>query len=180
VKLTDLLDRRSLSLGQICSLGLDLARAISASHWQGQTRGPIGIADIEILTDGSGKFTDQAGLGRINPAASGDAARRHDVAHLARLLLRIAQRDALGDKASYPQFKAFLSTIIENPILPGDFAIELAQRFPAEPIDVLTHQKLPTWLIPSLLGIFALASWGLAIGLLVGVWADRPNLLAAT
>jgi len=114
---------------------------------------------------------------------------REDVKHLALLLIQIAKRGGLVGTKNYPTFHDYLMEVIRKPVLTGDFAIALYRNFTPEPIrwkdrrtfrirstrirlkpqtiPVRNHRPM-SYVIPSLLGLVALASWGFAIGLLLG------------
>jgi len=101
-----------------------------------------------------------------------------DVARLAALLLQLAKRGSLVGTKEYPALHEFLLSAIHHPMLAGDFAISLDQNFPSEPLKLkdgplkLKYGKVHIKLTPSYwcwpLGLVALVSWGLVIGLWVG------------
>jgi len=194
MRLSSLLaDRARFSVGELATIGIGLCRLISAYHYQGLAVGPFGMGDIEVLSDGS------AVLRKAGGAVAAGAELADDITQLATLLLQLARCGGVVGTPAYPALQAHLVNLTRQPMLAGDFAISLTQfgpvpvryrdsrtaRFGAalrrtggpeqkEVVARLDNSPLRqsdwrTWLTPSLLGLAALASWGLALGLWLGV-----------
>jgi len=144
MQLTDLLSRRPrVTIGEVSQTGVELIRQITAAQLKA------------------------AQITAANSVGASPAAPSQDARYVAQALTRFAEQGGIRLGRKYRQLQAHLQAAARQDWPLGDLAISLYQTFPPRtPSRSLSRWA---WLTPSLLGLLALTSWGLAVGLLLGV-----------
>jgi len=216
MRLSDLLlTRRQLSAAELSQIGIGISQSLSAIRCAGGILVAFGRHDVEVLSNGEATLREPPSPHSYPEPLTeplliqlGD-----EVKFLASFLLKLAKLMGIS-RCEQSDFYAHLELSVTNSGMIGDFAIELAEICPPDPIRFtdpwpqklralvrrdkqqysdlppgkpkLNQQQLPRIgtgqtpsrraaqtpnlrALPAALALLALASWGLAIGLLLGV-----------